>query len=379
MNNNKIMTITTADGFHKKKADLLTQIVELKRRATKNKALLSLKYENLLKYINWIQVSVIVFSTVITLLESVKGILSLNGIEWDIIPIGISTYITIIMAILRFYKWETQKENISKCHESHTNIINKLEKTYNVILNFNWYNNCEEKWENIVLAFEDELFDNFVSAKETFENILSYKDIIYYKKKFTNLYLQMEFNNQDIDLIRRGSSLPHNEYTKKNNCFLRKCCCYPKESLDVKKFLWTAYNKFGVPRDQESLNSGSSSSTYVRYIDDKDVPLNRYKSSSDNGSISSLNRSNYETSNKTKLDPIREEPIITAINENNTELVESVNNSLDEIGNIVHEMGKVKKKHPVKTDILSNTASDRVRTSIVSTDLESSEDKSSQV
>lgn len=255
------------DSYLRKKNALVTQIIDLRRRATKQKALLSLKYEYLLKKINIIQVSVIFCSTIITLLESLKGMLNLKELIWDLVPIFISTYITLIMAILRFFKWETQKENISKCHENHTNIINKLEKMYNIIISFEWDNDpsCNERWKNIVSSYEDELFDSFVSAKETFDTILSYKDIIFYKEKFKKLYLQMEFSNQDIELIRKGNNLEHKNYIKKNPWYMRLFCCYPAESIDMKLFLKDSYEKFGVIIDYDSMISSSSASSYEQY------------------------------------------------------------------------------------------------------------------
>jgi len=255
------------DRHLRKKNALVNQIMDLRRRATKHKALLSLKYETLNVRINIIQVSVIFLSSVITLLESLKGIYGWDEIIWEVIPIIISTYIILSVAILRFFKWEIQKENISKCHENHTYIINKLEKMYNIIISFDWIDDTvsSEKWENIVSTFENELFDNFVSAKETFDTILTYKDIIYYKEKYKKLYLKMEFSNQDIELIRRGTNLEHKNYMKFNPWYLRWFCCKPEKSLDIEHFLGDAYEKFGIIIDHDSMLSSSSANSYEQY------------------------------------------------------------------------------------------------------------------
>lgn len=260
------------DRHLRKKNALVNQIIDLRRRATKHKALLSLKYETLNIRVNVVQVSVIFFSTIIALLESLKGIFDWEEIIWEVVPIIISTYITLVMAILRFFKWEVQKENISKCHENHTYIINKLEKMYNIIINFEWINveKSSEKWENIVATFEDELFDNFVSAKENFDTILTYKDIIHYKERYKKLYLKMEFSNQDIELIRRGSNLEHKNYMVKNPWYMKWFCCKPDMSLDVNHFLKDAYEKYGIIVDHDSMLSSSSASSYEQY--DRDHP-----------------------------------------------------------------------------------------------------------
>lgn len=255
------------ESYLRKKNALINQIIDLRRRAAKHKALLSLKYETLNIRINVIQVSVIFFSVTIALLESLKSIFDLKELIWDVIPIFISTYITLVMAILRFFKWEVQKENISKCHENHTYIINKLEKMYNTIICFEWESaeKSDEKWKNIVSTFEDELFDNFVSAKQTFDTILTYKDIIHYKEKYKKLYLKMEFSNQDIELIRRGSDMEHKNYMKPNSWYMRFFCCKPEKSLDVEHFLRDAYQTFGIVIDHNSMISSNLADSYEQY------------------------------------------------------------------------------------------------------------------
>ena len=47
-------------------------------------------------------------------LETIKIQLELNHIIFEVIPIVLSTYITLVIAILRFFKWEEIKENVSK-------------------------------------------------------------------------------------------------------------------------------------------------------------------------------------------------------------------------------------------------------------------------
>lgn len=255
----------TQERFKKKKAALITQIVDLRRRGTKQKAILSLKYETLTKVVNRIQVSVIVLSAMITLLESIKGVMELrDSIFWDLVPIVISTYIALVVAIMRFYKWEIQKENISKCQEVHTGIVNRLEKMYNIIINFDWSPDKEERWQTVISSFDD-LFDSFVAAKETFDTLLSYRDHIYYKNKYKALYLKMEFANQDIELIRRNSGLRHENYLVNNSLASRWCCCYPKQRLDYRKFYTDAYARLGLDEKADDQDSMLSSVTYDSY------------------------------------------------------------------------------------------------------------------
>ena len=93
---------------------LLKDIKDLYRIAIKNKAILSFKYDNLNRKISFIQISVIFVSTVITFIETLKSQYEYQSVGWDIVPIVLASYIGLIMAILRFYKWEEVKENVSK-------------------------------------------------------------------------------------------------------------------------------------------------------------------------------------------------------------------------------------------------------------------------
>ena len=80
----------------------------------KNKALLSFKYDYISSKINFVQVSVIVVSTAITFLETLKANYEMNQDVQTILPILFSTYIALVLAIVRFFKLDEKKEEISK-------------------------------------------------------------------------------------------------------------------------------------------------------------------------------------------------------------------------------------------------------------------------
>lgn len=82
-----------------------------------NKRLLDIKYSELNTYINYIQISVIVLSTVSGFLQSTKnyfdtseGVVSVSGIT-------ISTYISLILSVSKYYKFDEQKERIHNLRE----------------------------------------------------------------------------------------------------------------------------------------------------------------------------------------------------------------------------------------------------------------------
>uniref|UniRef100_A0A6C0IVD6 SMODS and SLOG-associating 2TM effector domain-containing protein n=1 Tax=viral metagenome TaxID=1070528 RepID=A0A6C0IVD6_9ZZZZ len=206
-------------GQHKtKQHELVEKMNDLRRQTKKNKALLSFKYDNLDFKINFIHISVIIISTVITFIESIKSYYELENTIWDVVPIILATYIALIMAILRFLKLEDKKEQIAQSRENHIFILNKFIKTIELVENFQIKESNIDQWNNIVSNYENEIFDNYISIRTGFDTILDFTDVIYYKKKFLQYYLDEQFVNEDIDNIRRYKRIPNTKYKQKSCC-----------------------------------------------------------------------------------------------------------------------------------------------------------------
>jgi hypothetical protein len=86
-----------------------------------NKEILGLKYEYISTRINFIQISVIVVSTIITLFETLY-----RSSNISYIPIILSTYIGLILSISRFYKLDDIKEVLCKLDESISYCMGRL-------------------------------------------------------------------------------------------------------------------------------------------------------------------------------------------------------------------------------------------------------------
>ena len=237
------------ETYLEKKNNILKHIHEQRRRTVRHKALLSFKYDYLLTITNGIQVSVIAISTIITLLETLKIQLDLNNIIWSIIPIFLTTYITLIMAILRFFKWEENKEKIAKLIENHAYLLNNLEKINNNINNYQLSQDNLEGWTLLISKYENDISDFAVSIKEQFDNTLTYKELIYYKNRFKKLYLELEFINNDVEFINKYKHLPHQEYIIYNSCCMRFFCCKPSKSINYKLF-FKQINETNVENDK---------------------------------------------------------------------------------------------------------------------------------
>ena len=88
-----------------------------------------------------------------------------------------------------------------------------------------------------VSNYQDEVLNNYIQIKETFDNTFNYQDIIFYKNKFKKLYLYNEVINNEIETIHyyKKSLVPKEEETDET----LKTQCWKKKNLniDYQKFL----------------------------------------------------------------------------------------------------------------------------------------------
>ena len=81
----------TCPDFEEKRDRLITDIKKCIHKSIDDKAILSLKYDSLNSKNNFIQISVIVMSTLITFVESLKASYHVNEYFAMLLPIIIST------------------------------------------------------------------------------------------------------------------------------------------------------------------------------------------------------------------------------------------------------------------------------------------------
>ena len=201
------------------KNNMLEQITDSILVAKKDKAVLSLKYDTLTFKINCVQLLIIFLSTLITFIETLKLQYELDDKISIIIPIIFSTIIGLISAMQRFLRWDDKKENILTILERFSFIINKCRKIKHYIINFNINDEKnQEKWNDLVSNYENETYDYMITTRESFDNAMTYKELINYRKRLKNLYIEEKFLKQDIDNI---------DSSKKTNVrkFQNNGCC----------------------------------------------------------------------------------------------------------------------------------------------------------
>lgn len=97
------------------------------------KRLLDIKFSELETYINYIQISVIGFSTLSGFLQSTKNYFGTSESIVSVSGIGISTYISLILSVSKYFKLDEQKERIHNLREKYANLHNKIEYRMDVL------------------------------------------------------------------------------------------------------------------------------------------------------------------------------------------------------------------------------------------------------
>ena len=151
-----------------------------------SKRLLDIKYSELDTYVNYIQISVIVLSTVSGFLQSTKNYFDTAEALVSVSGITISTYISLILSVSKYYKFDEQKERIHNLREKYANLHNKIEYRMDILgphtMEELWeHQDVKEKlseWSKIKIAMDEEylsLIETKQSLTTEFESIMDSK------------------------------------------------------------------------------------------------------------------------------------------------------------------------------------------------------------
>jgi hypothetical protein len=223
------------DDIQEQKAKLRKGIEHCIFKCTDDKAILQLKYDRLNLKNNIVQISVIFMSTLITFIEAIKATYDVNEKVGVILPIIISSYIGLIVAIIRFLKYDDKRENISKTIERFSYIINRYKKTKHDIKYFVYSDEKKGEWENLLNVFHNETYDYLISTREMFDNLMSFSEKVYYTDKLKILHIEAMFNDRDENNIANNRKEKHRKYYKETK--LLDNCCNTKKMKDYDEIL----------------------------------------------------------------------------------------------------------------------------------------------
>jgi len=213
---------------------LLNDIKKCIKLSSRDKAILSLKYGNYELKTSLINISLILASSFITFAEAYKNNQDLNSIS--LAQIILSSYISIMVAIFKFFKFDEKKENISNIIERFSHSINKYKKTKHDI---ELFDGDETDWKNLNHVFRTETYDYLINTREMFDSTMTIKDLVHYKEKLIYLKIKNSFTDStdsNLDQLDNRRHRNYNVITSGISWFFSKLCCYFSK-IDYKRLL----------------------------------------------------------------------------------------------------------------------------------------------
>lgn len=176
-----------------------------------NKRLLDLKYDDLNNIVNNIQTSVIFFSTISGFLQATRIQFKISDNIIAIISISISTYISLLLSISKYYKLDEMKEKIQVLREKFSLLHNQLDYQMDVLgpwmeKNIWIYQDPKLKlseWAKLFSSLNEE-YDSIIETKKElvteFEIIMDTKSRNYYhiKNRELNYSNRKKINEWDV-------------------------------------------------------------------------------------------------------------------------------------------------------------------------------------
>lgn len=144
------------------------------KECKENKRLLDLKYNDLTRTVNNIQTSVIFVSTLSGFLQATKLQFGIPSDIIEVMSITISTYISLVLSISKYYKLDELKEQIQNLREKYSLLHNKIEHRMDVLGPWNnkhlWeYKNASDKleeWREVLNDMNDQ-YKQIIETKQT--------------------------------------------------------------------------------------------------------------------------------------------------------------------------------------------------------------------
>lgn len=202
-NNNYRQTREFIIFQHELKA-LINNNLYILKECKSNKRLLDIKYSELNSYVNYIQISVIVLSTISGFLQSTKNYFTTTESIVSVSGITISTYISLILSVSKYYKFDEQKERIHNLRDKYANLHNKIEYRMDILGPHTkeelWeHQDVKEKlseWSKIKITMDEEYltmietkqaltteFESIMDSKSRNDNYIKDRELVLHNRK----------------------------------------------------------------------------------------------------------------------------------------------------------------------------------------------------
>jgi hypothetical protein len=204
--------------FEKERCGIVSTDLNLLTECKNNKVILDFYYDHLEWCNAFIQISIIIVSTISAFLQALQSVTTIPNIVSALIMLCISTYISLVMSISKFFKLDQRKERAHNLREKYSELHNKIRYRLDTIKawkseGYFHDDNIKEKikeWNQLSAKLKTEYF-TLIETKQSlyteyekiidssdrkeYENILLSKEIIQHKKKLLIQKLEDNLNN----------------------------------------------------------------------------------------------------------------------------------------------------------------------------------------
>ena len=167
--------------------------------------------------------SVIFLSTVSGFLQSTKEFFGTPAPGVSVVGITISTYISLVLSVSKYYKFDEQKERIHNLREKYANLHNKIEYRMDVLgprtKESLWeHQNVKEKleeWSEIKMAMDEEYlimietkqsltteFESIMDSKSRNQNYIKDRNLVLSNRK--QLFSVLQQHNALENIIKKS-------------------------------------------------------------------------------------------------------------------------------------------------------------------------------
>jgi hypothetical protein len=215
------------------KHDEIFKCQELKFK--NSKYVIGLKYDNIQFKLTIVQISVVMASTCIAFIKTLEETFKLSASLSTIIPIILSTYTALVVAISRFYRLEDVKEGLSKLFERHAFIINRIKHKRRLIHLYGPWSDykvvSEDDVEKMLNTLESDGLEEVVThAMQDMDIMIPYSERLYFENILVKMHIDkkvLKDNLSKLDIYENSL----NPYKQKVSILRYYLCC-----------LWTGSN-----------------------------------------------------------------------------------------------------------------------------------------
>jgi len=205
----------------------------IKKRKIKlviNSNVLDLRCDTYRKYFDGVNIFIIFIGSLLTVLEAWKSIFKTSESKnyytrkgFDISPIILSTFLTFLAGILKFYKYQEKMEAINRCVEKNAIIISELEDLKEKAK----FCTKPEDLQKLYTKYVEDIYKKYqLCFQEIYSNI-KYKSLVEQVKKLHVISIQ---HSKSQSYFEANNKIALNEYRK-------FCESVAKQNIDDKQYL----------------------------------------------------------------------------------------------------------------------------------------------